>query len=93
MGTQGSAVDHPDEAMGRPPSDDAPFSALAFKIMADQFVGSLTFCRIYRCAAPPGLPCMLGPLALGSFMKKVCAPARRCHALALRRALGAQPGC
>lgn len=33
--------------MTRPPSDDAPFSALAFKIMTDPFVGSLTFCRIY----------------------------------------------
>lgn len=47
---QGSAVDNPDEAMTRPPKDDAPFSALAFKIMADQFVGSLTFLRIYRSA-------------------------------------------
>ncbi len=31
----------------RPTSDDAPFSALAFKIMTDPFVGSLTFTRIY----------------------------------------------
>jgi elongation factor G len=31
----------------RPPSDDAPLSALAFKIMTDPFVGSLTFTRIY----------------------------------------------
>ncbi len=31
----------------RPSSDDAPFSALAFKIMNDPFVGSLTFTRIY----------------------------------------------
>ena len=31
----------------RPPSDDAPFSALAFKIMNDPFVGTLTFARIY----------------------------------------------
>ena len=51
-------MDNPDEAMGRAPSDDAPFSALAFKIMADQFVGSLTFCRIYRCVAPPLPPCL-----------------------------------
>ena len=34
----------PDE---RPSSDDAPFAALAFKIMNDPFVGSLTFARIY----------------------------------------------
>ncbi len=31
----------------RPADDSAPFSALAFKIMNDPFVGSLTFCRIY----------------------------------------------
>ncbi|MFT8450876.1 MAG: elongation factor G [Zymomonas mobilis] len=31
----------------RKPSDDEPFSALAFKIMNDPFVGSLTFARIY----------------------------------------------
>ena len=34
----------PDE---RPSSDDVPFSALAFKIMNDPFVGTLTFARIY----------------------------------------------
>jgi len=31
----------------RPADDNAPFSALAFKIMNDPFVGSLTFARIY----------------------------------------------
>ncbi len=31
----------------RPPSDDAPFAALAFKIATDPFVGSLTFFRVY----------------------------------------------
>jgi len=31
----------------RPPLDDAPFSALAFKIMTDPFVGQLTFIRVY----------------------------------------------
>lgn len=31
----------------RPPADDAPMSLLAFKIMNDPFVGSLTFARIY----------------------------------------------
>ncbi|SNT76409.1 elongation factor G [Paracoccus seriniphilus] len=31
----------------RPASDEEPFSALAFKIMNDPFVGSLTFTRIY----------------------------------------------
>jgi len=31
----------------RQPADDEPFSALAFKIMADPFVGQLTFIRVY----------------------------------------------
>lgn len=31
----------------RPHSDDAPFSAIVFKIMSDPFVGSLSFARIY----------------------------------------------
>ena len=31
----------------RPPSDKAPFSALAFKIMTDPYVGQLTFLRVY----------------------------------------------
>ena len=31
----------------RPPSDSAPFSALAFKIMTDPFVGTLIFFRVY----------------------------------------------
>ena len=41
------SVDDPDQAMSRPAADNAPFSALAFKIATDPFVGSLTFCRIY----------------------------------------------
>ena len=36
-----------DEGVERPPSDDAPFSGLAFKVMTDPFVGSLTFVRVY----------------------------------------------
>jgi len=36
-----------EEEVSRPASDDAPLSMLAFKIMNDPFVGSLTFCRIY----------------------------------------------
>ncbi|WP_313570797.1 elongation factor G [Pantoea piersonii] len=31
----------------RHPSDDEPFSALAFKLMSDPFVGQLTFVRVY----------------------------------------------
>jgi elongation factor G len=35
------------EALTRHPDDKEPFSALAFKIMADPFVGQLTFIRVY----------------------------------------------
>ncbi len=38
---------HTDAEIERPASDDAPFSALAFKIMTDPFVGKLTFIRVY----------------------------------------------
>jgi elongation factor G len=38
---------HSDEMMEIAPSDDSPFSALAFKIMTDPYVGKLTFIRIY----------------------------------------------
>ena len=36
-----------DEPLERANSDDEPFAALAFKIMNDPFVGSLTFIRVY----------------------------------------------
>ena len=36
-----------DEEHSRPSSDDAPFSALAFKIATDPFVGRLCFVRVY----------------------------------------------
>ena len=36
-----------DEAVTRPSSDDAPFSALIFKIMTDPYVGQLAFFRVY----------------------------------------------
>jgi elongation factor G len=36
-----------DVIVERPASDDAPFAALAFKIMTDSFVGQLTFIRVY----------------------------------------------
>ena len=32
--------------------DDEPFSALAFKIMTDPFVGTLTFVRLYSGVLP-----------------------------------------
>ena len=36
-----------EEEVTRLPADDEPLSMLAFKIMNDPFVGSLTFCRVY----------------------------------------------
>ncbi len=36
-----------DEIVTREPSDDAPFAALAFKIMSDPYVGKLTYFRVY----------------------------------------------
>jgi elongation factor G len=43
-----------DEPDTRPSSDDAPFSALAFKVMTDPFVGTLTFFRVYSGVAEAG---------------------------------------
>jgi elongation factor G len=37
----------PEAIVERPAADNAPFSALAFKIMTDPFVGQLTFIRVY----------------------------------------------
>jgi elongation factor G len=36
-----------DEGLVREPKADAPFAALAFKVMTDPFVGRLTFLRVY----------------------------------------------
>ena len=38
----------------RSPKDDAPFSALAFKIMTDPFVGTLSFFRVYSGSLTAG---------------------------------------
>ena len=43
----GSDVKDSDKAIVRNPEDNEPFSALAFKIMTDPFVGKLTYIRIY----------------------------------------------
>jgi elongation factor G len=37
----------PETIVERPAADEAPFAALAFKIMTDPFVGQLTFIRVY----------------------------------------------
>ena len=43
-----------DEIVVRRCSDDEPFAGLAFKIMTDPFVGSLTFVRVYSGVLPSG---------------------------------------
>ncbi|MEN8907070.1 MAG: elongation factor G [Clostridiales bacterium] len=53
---RGVVVDS-EEEVERPSDDSAPFSALAFKIMADPFVGKLCFFRVYS-----------GSLASGSYV-------------------------
>ncbi|WP_284141011.1 MULTISPECIES: elongation factor G [unclassified Virgibacillus] len=47
-----------EEEVTRPSDDKAPFSALAFKVMTDPFVGKLTFFRVYS-----------GTLESGSYVK------------------------
>ncbi len=47
-----------EEEMERPSTDDAPFAALAFKVMTDPFVGKLTFFRVYS-----------GVLSKGTYVK------------------------
>ena len=44
---QGVDPDDAEKIIVRKPDDNEPLAALAFKIMNDPFVGSLTFCRIY----------------------------------------------
>jgi len=44
-----------EEPVERKASDDEPLSVLAFKIMDDPFVGSLTFCRIYSGKLEAGM--------------------------------------
>jgi len=44
---EGTSPDDDSKVLSRPPSDDAPFAALAFKIANDSYVGNLTFFRVY----------------------------------------------
>lgn len=43
-----------DETDSRPANDDAPFAALAFKIMTDPYVGRLSFFRVYSGSTEAG---------------------------------------
>jgi elongation factor G len=45
--TKGHDPDHREVVVERKPADNEPFSGLAFKIMADSFVGQLVFVRVY----------------------------------------------
>ena len=47
-------IDENDNEIERHASDEEPFAALAFKIMADPFVGKLTFFRVYSGTAEAG---------------------------------------
>ncbi|MGO1635517.1 MAG: elongation factor G, partial [Corynebacterium variabile] len=51
---EGHKPGHEDEPLTRKPSDDEPFSALAFKIAAHPFFGKLTFVRVYSGCVEPG---------------------------------------
>jgi elongation factor G len=48
------AIDGKGEEVERPAKDDAPFSALVFKIMTDPFVGQLAFLRVYSGSLKTG---------------------------------------
>lgn len=54
-----------EEEVTRKPSDDEPFTALAFKVMADPYVGKLTFFRVYS-----------GKISAGSYVKNTTKDAR-----------------
>jgi elongation factor G len=47
-----------EEETVRLPGDDEPFSMLAFKIMDDPFVGTITFCRVYSGKVESGTTVM-----------------------------------
>ena len=51
---QGHLPHHDETFETREASDDAPFAALAFKIMTDPYVGKLTFFRVYSGSMPSG---------------------------------------
>jgi elongation factor G len=51
---EGFRPGHEEETMERKPTDDEEFSALAFKIMSDPYVGKLTYFRVYSGRADKG---------------------------------------
>lgn len=53
-GVVGTDVKKSEKELKRKPKDDDPFSALAFKIMTDPYVGRLTFFRVYSGSVSVG---------------------------------------
>ncbi|WP_208559793.1 elongation factor G [Marinilactibacillus kalidii] len=51
---QGHSQRDPEEVIERTAGDDKPFSALAFKVMTDPYVGRLTFFRVYSGSLESG---------------------------------------
>jgi elongation factor G len=45
--TEGNRPNHPEDLEERKADDSEPFSALAFKVMTDPYVGKLTYIRVY----------------------------------------------
>ncbi len=52
--TQGTAPNHPEDIEERKADDGEAFSALAFKVMTDPYVGKLTYIRVYSGTLPNG---------------------------------------
>ncbi|MGZ3688637.1 MAG: elongation factor G, partial [Bdellovibrionota bacterium] len=52
---EGKDPEHLDQVLIRKPAVDEPFSALAFKIMNDPFVGHLTYFRVYSGSIKTGV--------------------------------------
>ena len=56
--TEGTLVDNSDEIVSIKNSETEPFTALAFKIATDQFVGKLTYIRVYSGSLKKGSFCI-----------------------------------
>ena len=75
-----------DIELKREPNTDSPFSALAFKIMTDPFVGRLTYMRVYSGRLDKGsyvYNSNIGKITLISILKDLLAKERRSHIMAI----------
>tara|TARA_B100001094_G_scaffold298859_1_gene323083 strand:+ start:1082 stop:3181 length:2100 start_codon:yes stop_codon:yes gene_type:complete len=57
---EGHKMGNEEELMTRKPSEDEPFSALAFKIMSDPHLGKLTYVRVYSGSLQTGTQVLNG---------------------------------